>query len=214
MTRRIDVVGQRFGRLVVLADAPIPFHVRTRNRRVRVRCDCGNERVTCLGNIKAGIARSCGCAGIEKLVARSKTHGGTVGRKTARWYVSWAQMLQRCTNQNHKDWADYGGRGITVCVRWLNAAQFFADMGERPAGYTIERLDNSRGYEPGNCVWTTRHDQSRNRRQNINVVFQGRSMCLADACEAAELGYMHTYDGITRRGLTFDEILQEAGHAA
>jgi hypothetical protein len=76
-------------------------------------------------------------------------------------------MMDRCTNRNGQNWADYGGRGITVCERWLIFENFLADMGERPPGTTIERVENDLGYEPGNCRWATRKQQSRNRRSTV-----------------------------------------------
>jgi hypothetical protein len=81
-------------------------------------------------------------------------------------YIAWINMRQRCNNQNRPQWDDYGGRGIVVCQRWSLFEHFLADMGERPAGMMLERVDNDRGYEPGNCVWTTRTRQNRNRRNN------------------------------------------------
>ena len=100
-------------------------------------------------------------------------------------YRTWRAMIDRCENPADKDFARYGGRGISVCVRWRESfAAFFADMGQRPLSMSIERVDNDCGYEPNNCRWATFAEQNRNRsgrRRNRMVTLQGRSMCVADA---------------------------------
>lgn len=83
-------------------------------------------------------------------------------------------MTQRCTNPMNPEWKNYGGRGVIVCDRWTTFANFLADMGERPAGMTIERRDRGRGYEPGNCIWATALVQARNTRRNVLTVESAR----------------------------------------
>ena len=95
-------------------------------------------------------------------------------------YKSWANMLQRCTNPNNPAFADYGGRGITCCVRWETFAYFYADMGDRPPGLTLERIDNERGYEPGNCRWATRAEQNRNRRGRRLLTHNGETLRISE----------------------------------
>ncbi|WP_327421881.1 hypothetical protein OG763_15195 [Streptomyces sp. NBC_01230] len=106
-----------------------------------------------------GKTASCGCLRREVTTQRSTTHGYSYSSE----YRTWGDMVARCTNPNHKRWADYGGRGITVCDRWKNFANFLADMGERPVGRELDRIDNNRGYEPDNCRWTDRSTQQKNR---------------------------------------------------
>lgn len=79
-------------------------------------------------------------------------------------YMSWADMVARCTRTTHPRYADYGGRGITVCERWRDFANFYADMGDRPPGLTLDRIDNDGNYEPGNCRWADLSTQMKNRR--------------------------------------------------
>lgn len=99
-------------------------------------------------------------------------------------YQVWRSLIKRCTNPTDKDWHNYGGRGITVCERWLSITSFVHDMGERPAGMTIERINNDLGYSPDNCRWATRPEQMRNTRQTRLITFNGKTQCLKDwACE-------------------------------
>lgn len=90
-------------------------------------------------------------------------HGGCSGRISPS-YRSWVSMIQRCTNPKAAMWQYYGGRGIEVCARWKDFANFLADMGERPSGKTLDRINGSLGYEPGNCRWATPKEQAKNRR--------------------------------------------------
>lgn len=92
-------------------------------------------------------------------------------------YQVWKGMRKRCNNPNEPGWKNYGGRGITICERWESAANFIADMGERPKGMTLERIDNTLGYSPENCKWATMKEQSLNKRNNRNLTFDGRTQC-------------------------------------
>lgn len=144
--------GERYGRLVVTVER------KPGERRIQARCDCGKDHSVLLQ--QWGRSKSCGCFRTEQLVARSTTHG----HSGTSIYWTWADMINRCTNPTHHHWAGYGGRGITVCERWRTFANFLADMGERPEGMTLDRIDNDRGYEPGNCRWTDWSTQAKNRR--------------------------------------------------
>jgi hypothetical protein len=96
-------------------------------------------------------------------------------------YISWAAMLTRCNNPRQSDWHSYGGRGIKVCERWRSFKNFFADMGERPKGKTLDRYPNSGGnYEPGNCRWATANQQARNRRRSVMVSHDGKCLNISD----------------------------------
>lgn len=99
-------------------------------------------------------------------VGPSLLHGHARKRKKSPTYHSWASMVKRCTNPNATRWGHYGGRGITVCARWRTFANFLVDMGEKPPGLSIDRIDNGRGYEPGNCRWATHREQCRNKRNS------------------------------------------------
>ena len=156
-----DIAGQRFGRWIVLSYVG--------NSKWLCKCDCGTERVVNGGHLKAGNTKSCGCLKSELSIQRFTVHGHTsvVGGKRyySPTYQSWRGMIDRCksTSARHKDYFD---RGITVCDRWKQFENFLSDMGERPVGLTIERKNNDKGYEPGNCCWATYKEQRANRRDS------------------------------------------------
>jgi hypothetical protein len=131
---------------------------------------------------------------------------GKSGRGTSTYNI-WVMMKQRCHNPRCKDYPNYGGRGIRVCSRWINSfANFLKDMGERPPGMQLDRLDNSGDYEPSNCRWATFSQQARNRRSNVVITFRGRSMVLTDW--AKELGInWGTLKGRINRGWSVARVL-------
>lgn len=155
MPALIELAGQRFDRLLVVE--------RSQNRRkYTCVCDCGETVSVVVANLKRGMTRSCGCLQRELLGQRNMRHG----MRTTSTYISWKSMIRRCTKPKARDWGDYGGRGITVCARWLDFSNFFEDMGEKPEDgkWSIERLDNDLGYFAGNCKWATMLAQANNRR--------------------------------------------------
>jgi hypothetical protein len=143
----IDITGLRFGRLTVIE------RVEGRHTLWRCQCSCGNEIIVRSGSLRAGTTRSCGCFSNESRSERMTTHGMS---KTPLYFV-WNTMIQRCHRPSSPSWADYGGRGIKVAKRWRTFQNFYEDMGDRPSPqHTLERINNSKGYEPGNVKWATR----------------------------------------------------------
>jgi hypothetical protein len=106
-------------------------------------------------------------------------HGHVIGRKRSSTHQTWTNMVARCTNPNRPDYRYYGARGITLCTRWRNSfANFLNDMGAKPVGLSLDRIDNARGYEPGNCRWATKDEQMQNTRATRLITFNGETMGL------------------------------------
>lgn len=180
-----DLTGQRFGRLTVLRRVGSD----TRGRaQFECLCHCGAERVVAGYRLVSGNTTSCGCLLRELLTARNTKHGQSSGPLSA-MYRAWNMTKQRCLNPRQRDYGRYGGRGVTICERWLDFDAFVEDMGPRPSGATLERTDNSRGYEPGNCVWAPRKQQTRNRDITLRMTVAGETRPLVEWAELSGISY-------------------------
>lgn len=164
--RAVEMIGRRFGRLVVVEKAGVD---RWKHLTWRVACDCGETRIVEGNSLRTGNTTSCGCLRLERVkVALSKahtTHGDSRPGHRTKEYLAWSSMKSRCLNSHHRAFKNYGKRGITVCRRWVDSFEhFLSDMGRCPPGLTLERINNDEGYFPKNCKWATRSEQNKNRR--------------------------------------------------
>jgi hypothetical protein len=155
--KKIDLTEKRFGRLTVIEQAGSD---KWGFALWMCKCDCGVIIIVNGGSLRSGCTKSCGCLQREIAKKRLTTHG----LSSSRIYKIWASMIQRCIDINYEDYHYYGGRGITVCKRWKFFENFLADMGECPNDFTLERVDNEKGYFLKNCKWATHTEQNRNQR--------------------------------------------------
>lgn len=162
-----DISGRRFGRWTVLARCEPPVGCAHERRTFwRCLCDCGTTAVERRDSLIRGASQSCGCLNREAASARCSLRNTTHNGSLTPTYRIWHGMIRRCSDPSRVAFADYGGRGITVCDRWLSFENFLADMGERPEGMSIDRINNDGHYEPGNCRWATATEQARNTRRS------------------------------------------------
>lgn len=170
-----DIRGQKFQRLTVLDRVGT---CRLGRAVWKCLCECGVTTLADGPSLRTGNTKSCGCLKREIAAERCRnktTHGDAIGGKVTREYRTWSGMWTRCTNPNSECWNFYGGRGITICDRWKDFAAFLSDMGRKPVGMTIERVDTNGPYCPENCIWATIQTQANNRRDNVKLTFRGET---------------------------------------
>lgn len=195
MSAAKNLAGMTFGRLTVLEKTD----KRTNSKIVwQCQCECGTTKLVSSTDLLHGEAKSCGCFRREV----KRTHGRVYSGE----YGSWDKMIQRCRNPNTVSFHRYGGRGIKVCERWRLFENFLADMGERPAGMSLDRIDNDGHYEPGNCRWATRTEQSRNMSRNRLLTFNGETMPVSAWAEKLRLP-RKVLEGRLRNGWSIDRAL-------
>lgn len=156
----IDLRGRKFGRL-----SPLWY---MGGGRWHCSCDCGSHARVITSNLLKGNSTSCGCKRRE-----TQFKHGMSG--TPIWHA-WQEMRQRCSNPKNQAFANYGGRGIRVCDRWEKFENFISDMGMRPPGYELDRINNDGNYEPENCRWVTSRSNKHNKRTNHLVTWKGETL--------------------------------------
>lgn len=174
--KEISIIGKRFGRLLVVKKTS---NYTGGQRLFECLCDCGKLKFPTSRNLRSGDTKSCGCYNADALRARA-THNMSHSHEFKIW---WA-MKRRCCDSSADGYKNYGGRGIKVCFRWKNSFKnFIFDMGLRPSkSHSIDRKNNSGNYEPDNCYWATKSEQSNNTRRNVIVEFNEKKMTLIQFC--------------------------------
>ena len=169
-------VGSVFVRLTVVGDAPPKIK---RYERVMCVCSCGRRRAVRVASLVSGITKSCGCLVPDTMRKRSTSHG----MSATPTYQTWRAMIRRCHEATEPSFARYGARGIKVCERWRRFEAFVEDMGHKPEGLSLDRIDNNGDYAPHNCRWATPKQQQRNRRCTSKLSVAGETKSAAEWAE-------------------------------
>ena len=189
-----DVIGKKFYRLTVLCRNG---NSNNHSKQYLCRCDCGNEKTVIGIYLLDGRIKSCGCLNKELIAERNKTHNMT----HTRLFSIWQNMNTRCSNKNYNEYKNYGGRGITVCKEWKNDFIAFYNWAMEN-GYTdelsIDRIDNNGNYEPSNCRWATRKQQSNNTSKNHLFTYKGETRTIAKWSELKNINYKKLWSRIKR----------------
>lgn len=198
-----DLTGHRFGRIVVEAR---DFSYKKAAYWI-CKCDCGNSTTVQSTHLRNGATQSCGCLNKENVRKRQTAHGSS----RSRLYRTWQSMKDRCYREKHRQYKNYGGRGITVCDEWRDNYAAFEEWAIAN-GYhddlTIERIEVNGNYEPSNCKWATNKEQQNNRRNNHFLSYAGKTQTIAQWAGETGLDWMVIYDRV-RNGWPTERILTE-----
>lgn len=206
-----DELGNKYGKLTVIAQ-----HESISDKAAwECKCECGNLKIVTGDSLRQGKVRSCGCFQSEwrKSGNGARTHGhGSAKKGVSRTYKTWQEMRARCSNQTHISYPNYGGRGIQVCKRWEKFENFLLDMGERPLGTSIDRINNNGDYTPKNCKWATRKEQNNKRRQCRYVTYMGLTLTISQWCDKLKLPYPRTYFRLVKKNMSPKEAFETNPH--
>lgn len=191
------IAGHTYGRWTVIEKLNTKTHFN--ESLCLCKCECGTERIVKAASLKNKRSKSCGCYNKQRLVKHGRARSGVAN--------SWYSMINRCTNSSNPDYSYYGGRGIKICDRWLDFNNFVADMGERPSGATLDRVDVNGPYCPENCRWASRKQQCNNQRTNQRVVYNDNSFTIAELADLTGKNYFTLYARIVKYGWTVDRAV-------
>jgi hypothetical protein len=196
MSRFIDLTGNKYGRLTIIKRVE---NSKFLEAQWLCKCECGNTKIVKANNLKRGSTKSCGC--LKKEQDCKNIMKTTHGKHNTRLYKIFYSMKERCYNENNINYHRYGGRGIKICDEWLKDFMNFYNWAMRN-GYqnnlTIDRIDNDGNYEPNNCRWVTKKEQSNNTSRNRYVIYNGEKLTLSQFCEKYNMNRSTIYNRMER----------------
>lgn len=190
-----DITGKRYGMWEATAFVPDD----TKHAKWLCKCDCGTEKLVMIQSLEKGGSLSCGCNAVKVRTDKTTKHGACRTGKRSGAYSSWANMMMRSEWGSHPSSKDYKDKGIRVDAKWHSFDAFLEDMGERPDGTSIDRIDGTKGYSKENCRWATRDEQVSNRSNVLRVVFEGKVYLVMDICEKFGISRNAFYSRTRRR---------------
>lgn len=188
-----DMEGLRFERLLVISFSHMCDHG---NTYWKCKCDCGEVKTISRAQLIQHKTKSCGCLAKEMRGKVLYKHGHALSTVISPTYSSWGRMKKRCLSPSHDKYKYYGGRGIKICKRWHKFENFLADMGNRPKGLTLDRINNNKGYSKTNCKWSNGKEQVRNRRNTYKIKYNGEIKPVATLAEEHNLDYQLVWNRI------------------
>ena len=203
MSKKIDMIGKRFGKLLVIDTAESNS---SGQARWVCKCDCGNTITTTGYSLRGGHTSSCGCTRNEKIANLRKTHG----ESNTRLFKIWMGIKHRCTRESASDYSLYGGRGISICEEWLNNYEVFRDWAIAN-GYSenlsLDRIDPNGNYEPSNCRWANVYTQAENRRNAHIVEYHGDTGALDPMCRKLNINSKTVRTRMSHFNISFTEAV-------
>lgn len=209
-----NYIGQKFGKLTVVGETIVLSRNEKNKYRLRkalCKCECGKEKMVSIMCLTSGHSTSCGCYASEVHRKRQTIHGESTGKKTiAVEYNTWNSLRARCNNPRYRKYNDYGGRGISVCERWMESySNFLEDMGRRPSPkHSIDRIDNNGNYEPSNCRWATFYEQMNNRRRTKYITVFGETKAAGEWARIVKIPLMIIDQRIRKGWKPFDALMR------
>lgn len=201
--KSVDLTGRVCGKLTIVRRSKKSYATAW-----LCKCSCGKETTVVTASLIHGYTKSCGCLQKARVRETSITHGqshGSEGKPTAE-YQAWSCMRTRCNNPNNRGYKDYGGRGISVCARWGKFEAFLSDMGPRPKGASLDRINNNGNYGPKNCRWATSIEQCNNKRNTNFLTARGVTFSCREWCRRIGMNH-NTLNTRLSRGWAIEKAL-------